>query len=149
MNASPRSSVERCSVEMRRGRRGALDAATLLAAGELAAALLPGSRRGPVAALVQRTIDTTPGPLLDFGVATLETADKLVLRTAVVAECAAIGALLPARDSQTRLGWRRPALAGLAAAAAFAIDRAKLRRLDAKRRARVARGAPPSDGNLP
>jgi DMSO/TMAO reductase YedYZ molybdopterin-dependent catalytic subunit len=121
----------------------------LLAAGELAAAALPGSRRGPIAELVQRTIDTTPGPMLDFGVATLETADKLVLRASVVAECAAVGALLPARDSQTPLGWRRPALVATMAAAAFAIDRAKLRRLDAKRKARRVGGTSPSDGNLP
>jgi DMSO/TMAO reductase YedYZ molybdopterin-dependent catalytic subunit len=67
----------------------------------------------------------------------------------VIAECAALGALLPARDSQTRLGWRRPALVAATAAAAFAVDRAKLRRLDAKRRARPARGAPPTEGNLP
>src|SRR4051812_10658751 len=134
---------------MRRGRRGALDAALLLSAGELAAAALPGSRRGPVAGLVQRTIDTTPGPMIDFGVATMETADKLLLRATVIAECAAAGAALPARDSQTRLGWRRPALVAFTAAAAYAIDRAKLRRLDAKRRARPAGGAPPSEGNLP
>jgi DMSO/TMAO reductase YedYZ molybdopterin-dependent catalytic subunit len=133
---------------MRRGREGALDALTLLAAGELAAALLPGSHRGPVGALVQRTIDTTPGPLLDFGVATLETTDKLVLRTSVVAECAAIGALLPARGSQTRRGWRRPALIALTAAAAFAVDRVKLRRLDTKRRARDVGGEAPSDSDL-
>jgi DMSO/TMAO reductase YedYZ molybdopterin-dependent catalytic subunit len=133
---------------MRRGLSGALDAALLLAAGELAAAALPGSRRGPLARLVQRTIDTTPGPLLDFGVATLETTDKLVLRATVVAECAAIGALLPARGAQTRLGWRRPALIGLTAAAAFAVDRIELRRLEAKRRARRVGGAPPGDGNL-
>src|SRR3954463_10105382 len=94
---------------MRRGREGALDAATLLPAGELVAALLPGDRRGPIAALVKRTIDTTPGPALDFGVATLETADKLLLRATVVAECAALGAALPARRTQTGIGWRRPA----------------------------------------
>jgi DMSO/TMAO reductase YedYZ molybdopterin-dependent catalytic subunit len=134
---------------MRRGRDGALDALTLLAAGELAVALLPGSRRGPVNELVQHTIDTTPGPLLDFGVATLETADKLILRATAIAEIAAAGALLPARGSQRRLGWRRPALIGLTAAAAVAIDRMKLRRLDATRSARRVGGAPQSDGNLP
>src|SRR3954468_8015485 len=134
---------------MRRGREGALDAAMLLAAGELAAAALPGSRRGPGAGLVQRTIDTTPGPMIDFGVATLQTMDKFLLRATVVAECAAAGAALPARGSQTRRGWRRLALVGLTAAAALAIDRAKLRRLDAKRKARRAGGAPPADGHLP
>src|SRR3954453_12522689 len=133
---------------MRRGREGALDAAMLLAAGELAAAALAGSRRGPVAGLLQRTIDTTPGPMIDFGVATLQTADKFLLRATVVAECAAAGAALPARGSQTRRGWRRLALVGLTAAAALAIDRAKLRRLDAKRKARPVGGAPPADGNL-
>jgi DMSO/TMAO reductase YedYZ molybdopterin-dependent catalytic subunit len=126
-----------------------VDATLLLAAGELAAAALPGSRRGPVGALVQRTIDTTPGPLVDLGVATLETADKLMLRGAVVAECAAVGALLPTRGPDARLGWRRPALVAATAAAAYALDRAKLRRLDAKRRARSVGGAAPSDGNLP
>src|SRR3954452_559808 len=134
---------------MRRGREGALDAATLLAAGELVAALLPGDRRGAIAALVKRTIDTTPGPALDFGVATLETADKLLLRATVVAECAALGAALPARRTQTGIGWRRPALIAATAAGAVALDRAKLRRLDAKRRVRQPRGAPPADGNLP
>jgi DMSO/TMAO reductase YedYZ molybdopterin-dependent catalytic subunit len=134
---------------MRRGLSGALDAVTLLAAGELAAAALPGSRRGPLAGLVQRTIDTTPGPMIDLGVATLETADKLMLRAAVIAECAALGAVLPTRGPTRRLGWRRPALVATTAAAAFAIDRAKLRRLDAKRTARPTGGAPPSDGNLP
>src|SRR3954471_15829469 len=133
---------------MRRGREGALDAAMLLAAGELAAAALPGSRRGPVAGLVQRTIDTTPGPMIDFGVATLQTMDKFLLRATVVAECAAAGAALPARGSQTRRGWRRLALVGLTAAAALAIDRAKLRRLDARRKACPVGGAPPADGNL-
>src|SRR5689334_7868144 len=122
MDTSPRDDVEECSVGMRRGLSGALDAAMLLAAGELAAAALPGSRRGPVTALVQRTIDTTPGPLIDLGVATLETADKLMLRATVVAECAALGALLPARGPSRRVGWRRPALAAAAAAAAFGID---------------------------
>jgi DMSO/TMAO reductase YedYZ molybdopterin-dependent catalytic subunit len=121
----------------------------LLAGGELTAAVLPGSRRGPITALVQRTIDTTPGPLIDLGVATLETADKLVLRAAVVAESAALGAALPARGPRTGIGWRRPALIAATAAAAFAIDRAKLRRLEARRKARPAGGAPPSDGNLP
>src|SRR4051812_36604425 len=133
---------------MRRGREGALDAVMLLAAGELAAAALPGSRRGPVAGLVQRTVDMTPGPMIDFGVATLQTADKFLLRVTVIAECAAAGAALPARGSQTRRGWRRLALVGLTAAAALAIDRAKLRRLDAKRKARPVGGAPPADGNL-
>src|SRR3954470_19554193 len=121
---------------MRRGREGALDAATLLAAGELVAALLPGDRRGPIAALVKRTIDTTPGPALDFGVATLETADKLMLRATVIAGCMAAGAALPARreaPATGRGGWRRAAGAVVASAAAIAIDRAKLRRLDAKR----------------
>src|SRR3954447_20536782 len=114
---------------MRRGREGALDAAMLLAAGELAAAALPGARRRPVAGLVQRTIDTTPGPMIDFGVATLQTADKFLLRATVVAECAAAGAALPARGSQTRRGWRRLTLVGLTAPAALAIGRANPGRL--------------------
>src|SRR4051794_26975754 len=106
---------------MRRGRDGALDAAMLLAAGELAAAFVPRAR-GPVAALVQRVIDTTPGPMVDFGVATVQTADKLLLRTTVIAECLAVGAAIPARRSKARLGWRRPVMIALAATAAVAID---------------------------
>jgi DMSO/TMAO reductase YedYZ molybdopterin-dependent catalytic subunit len=133
---------------MRRGREGALDAAAVLAAGELAAALLPGSRRGPIAGLVQHTIDTTPGPMVDFGVATVQTADKLLLRATVIAECLALGAALPARGRRQG-GWRRAARVALTAAAALAADRAKLRRLDARRKARAVGGAPPSDGNLP
>src|SRR4051812_50211836 len=128
---------------MRRGREGALDAATLLAAGELFAALLPGDRGGPIAALVKRTIDTTPGPALDFGVATLETADKLLLRATVVAECAALGAALPARRTQTGIGWRRPALIAATPAVAFAPARAKLPRPAPQRRGGGPPGAPP------
>src|SRR3954471_9380741 len=142
MDTFPRSDVEKCPVAMRRGLSGALDAAGLLAAGELVTAALPGSRRGPIAGVVQRTIDTTPGPLLDFGVATLETADKLLLRATVVAECAAVGAVVPARGSRKPVGWRRPALGSLMGAVAFAIDSAKLRRLDSKRGARTVGGAP-------
>jgi DMSO/TMAO reductase YedYZ molybdopterin-dependent catalytic subunit len=132
---------------MRRGRDGALDAAMLLAAGELAAAFVPRAR-GPVAALVQRVIDTTPGPMVDFGVATAQTADKLLLRTTVIAECLAVGAAIPARRSKARLGWRRPVMIALAATAAVAIDRAKLRQLDANRTARPAGDTPPRDVDM-
>src|SRR4051794_11945292 len=107
MDTFPRSDVGKCPVAMRRGLSGALDAVMLLAAGELAAAALPGSRRGPIAGAVRRTIDTTPGPLIDFGIATMETADKLLLRATVIAECAAVGAALPARGSGRPAGWRR------------------------------------------
>src|SRR3954468_16656650 len=133
---------------MRRGREGALDAAMLLAVGELMAAFGPAAR-GPVAGLVQRLIDTTPGPAVDFGVATVQTADKLLLRATVIAGCLGAGAALPAGRARERSGWRRLTLVGLTAAAALAIDRAKLRRLDAKRKARRAGGAPPADGHLP
>src|SRR5436190_154856 len=133
---------------MRRGREGALDAAMLLAAAELAAAF-GREARGPVAGLVQRVIDTTPGPMVDFGVATVQTADKLLLRATVIAECLALGAALPARRRHRQLGWRRPALIAATAAAAVIVDRAKLRRLDAKRKARPVGDAPPSDGDLP
>src|SRR3954447_14066894 len=137
---------------MRRGREGAIDAALLLAAAELGAALLP-IERGPIAVLVKRMIDTTPGPALDFGVATLETADKLMLRATVIAGFMAAGAALPARreaPATGRGGWRRAAGAVVASAAAIAIDRAKLRRLDAKRQALPARPqAPPADHDLP
>ena len=122
----------------------------LLAAGELAAAFMPRAR-GPVAGLVQRVIDTTPPPMIDFGVATVRTADKILLRTTVIAECLALGAALPARGSRAsrQPGWRRPAFVALTAAAAMVVDRSKLRRLDAKRKARAVGRAPPSDGNLP
>ena len=119
----------------------------LLAAGELGAALLPDAR-GPVAALVQRMIDTTPGPAVDFGVATVQTADKLLLRATVVAGLLGAGAALPERGAPGRSGWRRPALVALTTTAAVALDRAQLRRLDAKRRARPPGGAPPAGGGL-
>src|SRR4051812_35614299 len=115
---------------MRRGREGALDAAMLLATGELLAALRPAAR-GPVAGLVQRVIDTTPGPAVDFGIATVRTADKLLLRATVVAGCLGAGAALPGHPGRASSGWRRPALVALAAAGALVLDRAKLRRLDA------------------
>src|SRR5436190_21603836 len=133
---------------MRRGREGALDAAGQLAAGELAAAFAPRAR-GPIAGLVRRVIDTTPGPMVDFGVATVQTADKVLLRTTVIAECLALGAALPARRPQRRIGWRRPALIALTAAAAVAVDRANLKRLDAKRKARPVGDAPQPDADLP
>jgi DMSO/TMAO reductase YedYZ molybdopterin-dependent catalytic subunit len=132
---------------MRRGREGAIDAVLVLAGAELGAALLP-VRHGPIAALVQRMIDTTPGPAVDFGVATAESADKLLLRTTVIAGWAAAGAALPARRAPDRRGWRRPALLAATSAAAIAIDRAKLRRLDAKRKARPAGAPPPADRDL-
>src|SRR5205814_9247500 len=124
MDTFPPSDVEKCPVGMRRGRDGALDAAMLLAAGELAAAFVQRAR-GPVAGLVQRVIDTTPGPMVDFGVATVQTADKILLRTTVIAECLALGAALPARASgaSRQPGGRRPAFVALTAAAALIVDR--------------------------
>ena len=79
-------------------RQGSLAAAAGLAGGELAAALVPGAR-GPVAGLVQRLIHMTPGPAVDFGVATARSADKLLLRTSVVAGWTAVGAVLPRRGA--------------------------------------------------
>src|SRR4051794_38225105 len=129
---------------MRRGRDGAIDAALLLAAGELGAALLP-VEHGPIAAVVKRMIDTTPGPAIDFGIATVQSADKLLLRSTVIAGCLAAGAALPARTPvRERTGWRRPAAVALTSVAALAIDRLKLRRLDAKRKARAAGKPPPA-----
>src|SRR5690349_2148344 len=103
---------------MRRGREGVLDAAMLLAGGELAAALLP-LRHGPIAALVKRMIDTTPGPAVDFGVATAQTLDKLLLRTTAVAGCMAAGAALPAGAKPRGNAGRRAAAAAIASAAAI------------------------------
>ena len=120
----------------------------LMAVGELMAAFRPAAR-GPVAGLVQRMIDTTPGPAVDFGVATVQTADKLLLRATVVAGCLGAGAALPGQRGRGSSGWRRPALAALTAAGALVLDRAKLRRLDAKRRERPVGGAPPAGGDLP
>src|SRR4051794_36722298 len=133
---------------MRRGLGGAIDAASLLAAGELGAALLP-VERGPITAAVQRMIDTTPGPAIDLGVATLETRDKLALRMTVVAATATAGALMPARNPPARPGWRRIALLAGTSAAALALDRVKLRRLDAKRTALPAGAPPPVGRDLP
>ncbi|MEA2430069.1 MAG: hypothetical protein QOI19_542 [Thermoleophilaceae bacterium] len=160
-------------------REGALTAAMQLAAGELAAALLPGAR-GPVMGAVQRLIHTTPGPALDIGVATAQTADKILLKTGVAAGSMATGAalgerglaglgvataaaaascddaaigptLLAAAAGQVagRLGRRRPGLVAITAVAAFAVDRAQLRRLDAKRKAQPVSGRPPTAGDLP
>src|SRR5689334_6064315 len=132
---------------MRRRLEGAVDATLVLAAAELGATLLP-LEHGPIAALVKRQIDTTPGPVIDFGIATLETKDKLALRATVIGGWAAAGAALPARAPRRRIGWRRPAAIAAAAAAAIAIDRAKLRRLEAKRQALPAGAPPPGDGDL-
>src|SRR2546423_11519058 len=60
-------------------REGALTAAMQLATAELAAALLPGAR-GPVGGTAQRLIHMPPGPAVDVGVATAQTADKVLLR---------------------------------------------------------------------
>jgi DMSO/TMAO reductase YedYZ molybdopterin-dependent catalytic subunit len=120
----------------------------LLAAGELVAALHPAAR-GPVASLVQRVIDTTPGPAVDFGIAIVRTADKLLLRATVIAGCLGAGAALPGHRGRDSSGWRQPALVALTAAGALFLDRAKLRRLDAKRNERRAGGAPPADSDLP
>src|SRR5437868_3976632 len=72
---------------------GALTAAMQLATGELAAALLPGAR-GPVVGAAQRLIHMTPGPAVDVGVATAQTADKILLKAGVVAGSMAAGAAL-------------------------------------------------------
>jgi DMSO/TMAO reductase YedYZ molybdopterin-dependent catalytic subunit len=135
---------------MRRGVDGAIDAALLLAGAELGAALLP-IEHGPIAALMQHMIDTTPGPAVDFGVATAQTADKLLLRTTVIAGSMAAGAALPARAGPSATGrpaWHRAVGAALTSAAAIAIDRAKLRRLEAKRQALPAGAPPPREGDL-
>src|SRR3954451_19136639 len=91
-------------------REGALAAAMQLAAGELAAALLRGAR-GPVVGGAQRLIHMTPGPAVDVGVATAQTADKILLKTGVAAGSIAAGAAA---------GDRGLAGVGLATAAAAA-----------------------------
>jgi DMSO/TMAO reductase YedYZ molybdopterin-dependent catalytic subunit len=188
---------------------GAVAAAVQLAAGELAAALLPGAR-GPIAGLVQQTIHTTPGPAVDAAIALVESADKALLRTAAVVESLAVGAAMaqrpalgpavlgttstaaaalcpdsatgptiaagaagtaagaaarrllvppPGRTAARRLLQRQAAgdrlvagcaVAGATAIAAVAVDRARLRRLEAKRRGRRLPPitAPPADADL-
>src|SRR3954452_836294 len=74
-------------------REGALTAAMQLATAELVAAALPGAR-GPVVGAAQRLIHMTPGPAVDAGVATAQTADKIVLKSGVVAGTIAAGAAL-------------------------------------------------------
>jgi len=69
---------------------GAAGAALQLAAGELAASLLPGAR-SPVTGTGRSLIDLTPGPLVDVTVATLEALDKQVLMGGVVADFLGVG----------------------------------------------------------
>jgi DMSO/TMAO reductase YedYZ molybdopterin-dependent catalytic subunit len=164
---------------MREPREGALTAAMQLAAGELVAALLPGAR-GPLIGAVQRLIHMTPGPALDVGVATAQSADKILLKTGVAAGSMAAGATLGERglagggvataaaaascedaaigptllasaagQVAGRLGGRRARLVALTAVAALAVDRAQLRRLDSKRKARPVSGRPTAAAELP
>jgi DMSO/TMAO reductase YedYZ molybdopterin-dependent catalytic subunit len=171
--------------------------AAQLAGGELAAAAIPGAR-GPVLGLVQQLIHTTPGPAVDAGVATVETADKALLKAGVVAGSLAAGALASERPGRavvlvatastaaaascedvgvvpalmagaagvaagataarllgTRPAPRRQALGAAVMVATVAatkiLDRAALRRLDEKRRARPLPPAatPPAEPGLP
>ena len=63
---------------------GALAGVVQLAAGELAAAALPGGR-SPLGGLGAALIDATPGPVVDVVVATAESADKALLKTTLLA----------------------------------------------------------------
>jgi DMSO/TMAO reductase YedYZ molybdopterin-dependent catalytic subunit len=69
---------------------GAAGAALQLAAGELAASLLPGAR-SPVTGMGRAFIDLTPGPLVDMTVATVEGMDKPLLMTNLVANFLGVG----------------------------------------------------------
>ena len=71
---------------------GALAGLAQLAAGELTAAVLPRGR-SPVGGLGAALVDATPGPVVDIVVATAESADKALLKTALVAGWLSAGAL--------------------------------------------------------
>jgi DMSO/TMAO reductase YedYZ molybdopterin-dependent catalytic subunit len=70
---------------------GAAGGAFQLAAGELAASLLPGAR-SPVTGMGRALIDLTPGPLVDMTVGTVEAMDKPLLMANLVASFLAVGA---------------------------------------------------------
>src|SRR5262245_155857 len=70
--------------------RGVAAAALQAAAGELAAALLPGAR-SPLGGLGKALIDHTPGPLVDATVALVEDKDKPLLRSGLLGGFLAAG----------------------------------------------------------
>jgi hypothetical protein len=95
---------------------GLVTGAAQLVAGELVAAALPGAR-SPINGLGRASIDLVPGPLVDMTVATVASADKPLLRAAVVAQVLGLGLWTGAggRPARAALG-AHAALAGSAAA---------------------------------
>jgi DMSO/TMAO reductase YedYZ molybdopterin-dependent catalytic subunit len=71
---------------------GVLAAGAQVAAGELAAAVLPGAR-SPVTGLGRTLIDQTPGPVVDITVALLEARDKPLLMATVLGGFAGVGSV--------------------------------------------------------
>lgn len=69
---------------------GLVAAGSQIAAGEAAAALLPGAR-SPLTGMGRALIDATPAPLVDVGVALLEERDKPMLMGNLVMNFAAVG----------------------------------------------------------
>lgn len=90
---------------------GLATGAAQLVAGEVVAASLPGAR-SPINGLGRASIDLVPGPLVDMTVATVASADKPLLRAALVAQVLGLGLWTG--------GGGRSARAGLAAHAALA-----------------------------
>jgi DMSO/TMAO reductase YedYZ molybdopterin-dependent catalytic subunit len=75
---------------------GVIAGTVQLAAGELAAALLPGGR-SPLSGLGRAAIDTLPGPGVDVTVATVRSRDKALLTASLVGGVLGVGALGGAR----------------------------------------------------
>lgn len=71
---------------------GAVAALSQLAAGELAAAVIPGAR-GPIDGVGKWMIDMSPGPITDIVIATAQSYDKALLRANIVGGSVAVGAL--------------------------------------------------------
>lgn len=71
---------------------GVLAGLVQLAAGELAAATLPGAR-SPISGAGRVLIDATPGPVVDVTVATAQRFDKHILRASLVTGLLGAGAL--------------------------------------------------------
>lgn len=113
---------------------GVLAGLVQLAAGELAAAALPGAR-SPVSGAGRVLIDATPGPLVDVTVATVQSFDKHALRASLVTGLLGAGVL----SCSPALG--RTAGAGLLGVVGVGCGAAAASRPDARAGTSLAAGA--------
>ncbi len=90
---------------------GVLAAAAQVAAGELAAAILPGAR-SPLTGMGRAFIDMTPGPAVDITVALLEARDKPLLMATLLGGAAGVGALAGGLRESSRPALGPAALSG-------------------------------------